>query len=96
MGGVQQPVLAEDRAGDLEAHGQPAAASPQGIEIAGIPASDIGTVQKSLMYIDHGSPVFSPSPNATLGLVGVTMKSTCAKAASKSCTIFVRTRCARP
>ena len=57
-----------------------------------MPASDIGTVQKSLRYIDHGSPVFSPSPNATVGRVGVTMKSTCAKAASKSWAIFVRTR----
>ena len=35
-------------------------ASPHGIEIAGIPASDIGTVQKSLRYIASGSAVFGP------------------------------------
>ena len=61
-----------------------------------MPASDIGTVQKSLMYIDHGSPVRSPSRKATVGEVGVMMKSTSANAASKSPTIFVRTRWARP
>jgi len=34
--------------------------------------------------------------NATVGDVGETTKSTSANAASKSCAIFVRTRCARP
>ena len=49
--------------------------SPLGIEIAGIPASDIGTVQKSLRYIASGSAVLAPSSKATLGAVGVAMKS---------------------
>ena len=53
--------------------------SPHGIEIAGIPASDIGTVQKSFRYIASGSSVFAPSSNAVHGLVGVTMKSKCSK-----------------
>ena len=51
-------------------------ASPAGIEIAGIPASGIGTVKKSFRYIASGSSVFSPSPKATDGEVGVTTKST--------------------
>ena len=41
-----------------------------------MPASDIGTVKKSLRYIASGSAVFAPSSNATPGLVGVTTKST--------------------
>src|ERR1700760_2516014 len=49
--------------------------SPDGIEIAGIPASGIGTVQKSLRYIASGSAVLAPSSNAVQGLVGVTTKS---------------------
>ena len=67
-----------------------------GIEIAGTPASDAGTVQKSLRYIASGSASFAPSSNATPGAVGVTMKSKCSKAVAKSSAIFVRTRCARP
>ena len=67
-----------------------------GIEIAGMPASDIGTVNRSLRYIVHGCSVFSPRPNATEGEVGVITKSTSAKAASKSRTIIVLTRWARP
>src|SRR6185436_6359841 len=35
--------------------------SPFGIEIAGMPASGIGTVQKSLRYIAYGSFIFAPS-----------------------------------
>ena len=53
---LEQPVLAERRA--RPAGSRPAAraasggvARPHGIEIAGIPASDIGTVQKSFRYI---------------------------------------------
>src|SRR5689334_4970197 len=49
--------------------------SPLGIEIAGMPASDMGTVQKSLRYIASGSWVLAPSSKATPGAVGVTMKS---------------------
>src|ERR1700730_11275488 len=49
--------------------------SPEGIEIAGTPASGIGTVQKSFRYIVSGSSVLAPSSNAVQGLVGVTTKS---------------------
>ena len=54
--------------------------SPFGIEIAGMPASDIGTVQKSLRYIASGSAVLAPSSKATPGAVGVTMKSNVSQA----------------
>ena len=70
--------------------------SPFGIEIAGMPASDIGTVQKSLRYIASGSAVLAPSSNATPGAVGVTMKSKPSHAVSKSREISVRTFCALP
>ena len=69
---------------------------PAGIEMAGMPASDIGTAQKSLRYIASGSSSLAPSSKATVGLVGVTTKSKRSKAALKSSAIFVRTRCARP
>ena len=70
---------------------------PQGIEIAGMPASDIGTVQKSLRYIASGSAVFSPSRNATVGEVGRRRSGRPrAKAAAKSSAIMVRTLCAWP
>src|SRR5579875_1727674 len=69
---------------------------PQGMEIAGMPASDIGTVQKSFRYIASGSFDFAPSSNAVLGAVGVTMKSTAEKAVRKSSEMRVRTRCAVP
>src|SRR5919197_1210232 len=39
--------------------------SPQGIEIAGIPASDIGTVKYSLRYSASGSSDVAPSSHAT-------------------------------
>ena len=42
-----------------------------------MPASGMGTVQKSSRYMDSGSPVFSPSGKATVGEVGVTIRSTC-------------------
>ena len=53
MGGIEDQRLAEGRAGDLQSDRElwssdspsPGAASPAGMEIAGIPASDIGTVQ---------------------------------------------------
>ena len=88
MGGVQQPALAERGAGQLD--------RPDGIEIAGIPASDIGTVQKSLRYMASGSSVLAPSSNAVHGLVGVTTKSNAEKTAAKSSAILVRTFCAVP
>ena len=37
--------------------GRPSRRGPHGIEIAGMPASDIGTVKKSLRYIASGSSV---------------------------------------
>ena len=49
-----------------------------------MPASDIGTVKKSLRYIASGSAVLAPSSNATPGLVGVTTKSTLSKTESNS------------
>src|SRR3954462_4445224 len=49
--------------------------SPLGIEMPGMPASDIGTVQTSLMYIASGSWVLEPSSKATPSAVGVTTKS---------------------
>ena len=70
--------------------------SPLGIEMPGMPASDIGTVQTSLRYIASGSAVLAPSAKATVGAVGVTTKSKRSQAASKSRLISVRTCCARP
>ena len=70
--------------------------SPQGSEIAGMPASDMGTVQKSLRYMASGSSALAPSSKATPGLVGETMKSKRSHASVKSCAISVRTFCARP
>ena len=61
-----------------------------------MPASDIGTVQKSFKYIASGSAVLAPSSNAVQGLVGVTMKSNRSKRRAKSSAIFVRTFCAVP
>src|SRR3954452_20942065 len=50
--------------------------SPLGIEIAGRPASEIGTVNRSSRYIDSGSSPLAPSSQATDGEVGVTTRST--------------------
>ncbi len=62
----------------------------------GMPARLIGIVQMSLRYIASGSEDFSPSFHATVGLVGVAITSTFAKASEKSPAILVRTRCAVP
>ena len=76
-GRVEQRALAERRRRSscrpTGSAGPPpgGSARPHGIEIAGIPASDIGTVQKSLRYIASGSSVFAPSSKATPGEVGV-------------------------
>ena len=70
--------------------------SPLGIEMAGMPASDIGTVQTSLRYMASGSAVLEPSSKATPGAVGETMKSNRSHACSKSRAISVRTFWARP
>src|SRR3954451_6667683 len=50
--------------------------SPPGIEIAGMPASDIGTVSTSDAYIASGLAARSPILKATVGEVGVTIRST--------------------
>ena len=65
VGGVEQRVLAERRAGELEADRQPLAQPARDRDRRGCPASDIGTVQKSFRYIASGSSVFAPSSNAT-------------------------------
>ena len=64
--------------------------------IAGRPARLTGIVQMSLMYIASGSAVREPALKATVGDVGEAMRSTSAKAASKSRRTSVRTFCARP
>jgi hypothetical protein len=64
--------------------------------MAGMPASDIGTVQKSLRYMASGSSALAPSSKATPGLVGEAMKSNRSQASLKSCAMSVRTFCARP
>ena len=53
-------------------------------------------VARSLRYIASGSSSFSPSLNAVVGAVGETSTSACAKAASKSRLISVRTFWAWP
>src|ERR1700690_1604606 len=67
---------------------------PQGIEIPGTPARLTLIVNMSARYIWGGSFVFSPSLNAGVGEVGVTMISACLKASSKSLFIRVLTCCA--
>ena len=62
--------------------------------IAGSPARLAGTANTSLKYIASGSLIFSLSPNAAEGAVGVRMKSHSAKALVKSRLIRVRTFCA--
>ena len=94
-GGVEQCVLGERGRRELQTDRQ-AINGPQGIETAGIPASDIGTVYRSLRYIASGSSVFAPSSNAGPGVVGVTTKSNSEKAALKSSAIRVRTLRAVP
>ena len=64
--------------------------------MAGMPASDIGTAQTSLRYIESGSSSLAPSSKATVGLVGVTTKSKLSQAARKSSEILVRTFWAWP
>ena len=70
--------------------------SPQGMLMAGRPARFTGMVQMSHMYIDSGSAVREPALKATVGVVGEAMRSTPAKAASKSRRTSVRTCWARP
>ena len=65
--GVEHAVLAERRAGELEADRQALGRARWGSRSPGMPASDIGTVQKSLRYIASGSAVLAPSSKATPG-----------------------------
>ena len=69
---------------------------PQGIESPGSPAMHEGIVSRSFRYIASGSPTFSPSGNATVGLVGETIRSKDWNTSSCSRRIIVRTRCALP
>jgi hypothetical protein len=64
--------------------------------MAGVPASDAGSVHRSFTYIAIGSSTRSPMPNATKGDDGETSTSACSNAAAKSREIRVRTFCACP
>ena len=75
--------------------GRPEAVKPHGTEIAGMPDMSAGIVRTSFKYIEIGS-AFSPCLNGTFGVVGATIRSTRAKAASKSRRTSVRTFCACP
>ena len=70
--------------------------SPHGMLIAGRPARLAGIVQMSHTYIESGSAVREPAGKATVGVVGEAIRSTPAKARSKSRRTSVRTTCARP
>src|SRR5258708_1643749 len=72
--------------------GRPVLVCPQGTLIPGIPARSAVTVKMSARYMANGSSAFSPSLNAGVGAVGVTMASTFRKASSKSRVTNVRTR----
>src|SRR5262249_15245334 len=50
--------------------GRPSSPVPNGTDIDGWPARFDGIVQMSLRYMVSGSPVFSPSGNAVVGVVG--------------------------
>ena len=55
-----------------------------------------GIVRRSERYIASGFSAFSPIRNATVGEVGLTIRSKCSKAAACSCAITVRTFWAWP
>src|SRR5690606_9877555 len=70
---------------------------PIGSDSAGTPARFAVTVKMSARYIWYGSSSFSPSRNATEGVVGVRSTSTPAeKTSRKSRAMSPRTRCAVP
>ncbi len=71
-------------------------ASPQGSDMAALPARLVGMVHRSARYIAIGSSARSPIGKAVVGVVGETMTSTCSKAFSKSRVISVRTFWAEP
>ena len=62
----------------------------------GRPARLTGTVRTSDAYIAHGSSTRSPIRNATVGDVGIAIRSQSPNAASKSSRMRVRTFCAIP
>ena len=62
----------------------------------GSPARLTGTVSTSDAYIAHGSSTRSPIRNATVGDVGIAIRSQSSNAASKSSRMRVRTFCAIP
>ncbi len=62
----------------------------------GSPLRLSGTVSTSHAYIAHGSSRRSPIGNATVGEVGVEIRSTFSNASSKSRRISVRVRSAVP
>ena len=70
--------------------------SPQGIESPGSPAMLGGMVRTSEAYIASGSCVFSPSLKATVGEVGLTIRSKRSNRAACSRAMTVRTFCAWP
>src|SRR5258708_1957592 len=72
--------------------GRPVLVCPQGTLIPGIPARSAVTVKMSARYMANGSSAFSPSLNAGVGAVGVTMAFTFRKASSISRVSNVRTR----
>ena len=74
--------------------GSPSRFSAAGTDIAGSPARLAGTANTSFKYIDSGSAVFSPKPNAADGAVGARITSHVSNAAVKSREISARTFCA--
>src|SRR6185436_3112326 len=74
--------------------GRPWPSTPAGTEMAGRPARLAGTAKTSFRYMASGSDNFSPRPKAALGAVGVRIRSTSWKTASKSRAIRARTFCA--
>src|ERR1700754_3637566 len=70
--------------------GKPLSARPAGTESPGRPARLTVTVKTSFRYMETGSSVFSPTPNAGLGVAGVSNTSQFSNALSKSRLIKVR------
>src|SRR5262249_41674728 len=70
--------------------------SPHGMLRPGRPAMHDGIVSRSFRYIASGLSAFSPILNATVGLVGETIRSKDSKTSACSRRITVRTFCAVP
>ena len=90
----QDGRLGEVSSQNLHADRQTFFVLPTGMEIPGMPAKSAVTVKMSAKYIANGSSVFSPSLNAGVGVVGVTIASTLANASSKSRASKLRPVCA--